>query len=129
MGGGSGAGHEVCLRLARAGAGLLVADPDGAAAEATAELARARRVSACALRTDPADDLELDLLAARARDLGGADLVVISGVDAARAHQVAGRLVADPRPHPLHGYDDARLAVLAVEHLGAAEIGAVVVIG
>lgn len=129
IGGGSGAGHEVCLRLARAGAGLLVADLDAAAAEATAELARASRVSAWSLRTDPADDHELDLLAARARDLGGADLLVVTGIDPVRAREVAGRVIAEPRMVALVGDDDAQVAVAVVEHLGTAEPGTVVVLG
>jgi NAD(P)-dependent dehydrogenase (short-subunit alcohol dehydrogenase family) len=128
VGGGAGAGHEVCLRLARAGAGVLVADRDAAAAEATAVLARTSRVSAWALRVDPDDDHELDLLAARSRDLGGADLVVVTGVAADRAADVAAHLLPGP-PVLLEGYDDARLAVRAVEHLSGAEVGAVVVIG
>ncbi|SDD82443.1 SDR family NAD(P)-dependent oxidoreductase [Nocardioides lianchengensis] len=129
VGGGTGPGHEVCLRLARAGAGLLVVDTDGAAAESTAELARSSRVSAWSLKADPTDDQDLDLLAARARDLGGADLVVITGVDPARGPDVAARLVAEPRMVGLVGDDDVRVAVAAVEHLGAAEPGTAVVIG
>ena len=129
IGGGGGAGHEVCLRLARAGAGLLVADLDAGAAEATAELARSSRVSAWSLRTDPADDHELDLLADRARDLGGADLLVITGIDPVRARDVAARLIAEPRMVGLVGDDDAQVAVAVVEHLGSAEVGTAIVIG
>jgi NAD(P)-dependent dehydrogenase (short-subunit alcohol dehydrogenase family) len=129
VGGATGVGHEVCLRLARAGAGLLVADLDGPAAEATAEAARASRVSAWSLRTDPSDDHDLDLLAARARDLGGADLVVITGVDPVRARDVAATLLDAPRMVGLVGDDDARTAVAVVDHLGSAEVGTAVVIG
>lgn len=127
VGGGAGAGLEVCLRLARAGAGVLVADRDAAAAEATAALVRTGRVSAWALRADPEDDHEVDLLAARARDLGGADLLVVAGVGDARAARVAARLLP-ATPVVIAGDDDARLAVRTLEHLGAAEVGAVVVI-
>jgi NAD(P)-dependent dehydrogenase (short-subunit alcohol dehydrogenase family) len=129
IGGGSGAGHEVCLRLARAGAGLLVADLDAVAAEATAETARASRVSAWSLRTDVGDDHDLDLLAARARDLGGADLLVITGLDPVRARDVAARLIAEPKLVGLVGDDDAQVAVAVVEHLGSAEVGTAIVIG
>ena len=97
LGGGGGLGHEVCLRLARAGAGVLVADADGATAESTALLARECRVSAWSLRVHPADDADLGLLAARCRDLGGADIVVTTGLDPDRAAVVAGMLLVEPR--------------------------------
>jgi 3-oxoacyl-[acyl-carrier protein] reductase len=75
-GGGSGLGREICLRLGRAGAGVVVADRDAGAAEAVAAEVRASRVRAWAWQVDVADVTELELLADRARDLGGADLLV-----------------------------------------------------
>jgi NAD(P)-dependent dehydrogenase (short-subunit alcohol dehydrogenase family) len=120
VGGGSGVGREVCLRLARAGAGVLVADRDLEAAEATATLVRQRRVSAWSLRVDPADDVETELLAARCRDLGGADLLVTSGVPPERAARVAELLL--PRPELEEASDPAD----ALARLRVAEVGAVI---
>lgn len=128
LGGGSGVGHEVCLRLARAGAGVLVVDPDLAAAEATAASARTSRVSAWSLRADPVDEVDLALLQARARDLGGADLVVVTGLEVAAATEAAGRILPGV-PVVLRGDDAARVAVRTLEHLASADVGAVVVIG
>jgi NAD(P)-dependent dehydrogenase (short-subunit alcohol dehydrogenase family) len=78
-GAGGGPGREVAVALSRRGASVLAADPDLDAAEATAALVRAGRVSAWALQVDPEVDTDLRLLAARARDLGGADLLVDTG--------------------------------------------------
>lgn len=128
VGGATGAGHEVCRRLARAGAGVLVVDPDPVAAEATAAAARASRVSSWSLRVDPADDVDLDLLVARVRDLGGADVVVVAGVEAVRAGEVAGRLLPAPEVVALAGDDPVEVAVAALEHLHAAEVGTALVI-
>jgi NAD(P)-dependent dehydrogenase (short-subunit alcohol dehydrogenase family) len=76
---GTSPGREVAVALSRAGASVLAADPDLAAAEATAALVRAGRVGAWALQVDPEVDPDLRLLAARARDLGGTDLLVDLG--------------------------------------------------
>ena len=97
LGGGGGVGREVCLRLARAGAAVLVADIEAAAGESTVVLARESRVSAWSLQVDPADDADLGLLAARCSDLGGADIVVTTGLGPERAAVVAGTLLAEPR--------------------------------
>jgi 3-oxoacyl-[acyl-carrier protein] reductase len=75
-GGGSGLGREICVRLGRAGVGVLVADRDPTAAEAVAEEVRASRVRAWAWQVDVSDPAEIELLADRARDLGCADLLV-----------------------------------------------------
>ena len=75
-GGGSGLGREICLRLGRAGVGVLVADRDATAAEDVATEVRESRVKAWSWQVDVTDAGELDLLAARMRDLGGADLLV-----------------------------------------------------
>jgi 3-oxoacyl-[acyl-carrier protein] reductase len=75
-GAGSGLGREIALRLARAGSAVLVVDRDlGAAEDARAELERCR-VKAWALQADLVEDDAVRLVAARARDLGGADLLV-----------------------------------------------------
>lgn len=129
IGGASGVGREVCLRLARAGAGVLVADRDPVAAEAVAVEARAGRVSVWTLRVDPADDVDLDLLAARARDLGGVDALVVTGIEPVRAGEVAARVMTEPRLVAMVGDDPAEVAVAAVEHLGSAEAGTALVIG
>ncbi|WP_167880383.1 SDR family NAD(P)-dependent oxidoreductase [Nocardioides guangzhouensis] len=75
-GGGSGLGREICLRLGRAGVGVLVADRDATTAESVAAEVRESRVKAWPWQVDVTDAGELDLLAARMRDLGGADLLV-----------------------------------------------------
>jgi NAD(P)-dependent dehydrogenase (short-subunit alcohol dehydrogenase family) len=77
-GAGSGVGREVAVALGRVGAGVLAADPDLTAAEETAALVRTSRVQAWAIRADVADDVEARMLAHRARDLGGADVLVNS---------------------------------------------------
>jgi len=75
-GGGSGLGREICLRLGRAGVGVLVADREMAAAEHVAGEVRESRVQAWPWQVDVTDGGDLELLAARMRDLGGADLLV-----------------------------------------------------
>ena len=75
-GGGGGLGRELAVALGRVGAGVLVADRDLVAAEETAALVRKSRVQAWAIRTDVRDDVEVRMLAQRARDLGGADVLV-----------------------------------------------------
>jgi NAD(P)-dependent dehydrogenase (short-subunit alcohol dehydrogenase family) len=75
-GGGAGLGRELAVGLGRVGAGVLVADRDLEAAEETAALVRRSRVQAWAIRTDLTDDTEVRMLAHRARDLGGADVLV-----------------------------------------------------
>lgn len=87
-GAGQGLGRDVAVALSRVGAAVLSVDGDLAAAEETASLARRARVSAWALQVDLADEAELQMLAARARDLGGMDLLV----DAARDARVSRRL-------------------------------------
>jgi NAD(P)-dependent dehydrogenase (short-subunit alcohol dehydrogenase family) len=76
---GTSPGREVAVALSRAGASVLAADPDLEAAETTAALVRAGRVSAWTLQVDPGRDTDLRLLGARARDLGGTDLLVDLG--------------------------------------------------
>lgn len=71
-------GREVVLRLARLGAGVVAVDPDADAAAEAALLARERRVAAWAVQADVADAVDRALLAARVRDLGGADAVVLA---------------------------------------------------
>jgi NAD(P)-dependent dehydrogenase (short-subunit alcohol dehydrogenase family) len=128
VGGGAGLGREVCLRLARAGSGVLVADGDRAAADATADAVRERRVSAWSLPVGATDDLGVTMLAARCRDLGGADLVVVTGLDPDRAAVVAaavlpGAAVTDV----LRTGSDADVAVAVLAVLRTAEPGAAVV--
>jgi 3-oxoacyl-[acyl-carrier protein] reductase len=74
---GAGVGREVAVALSRVGAAVLSADRDLSAAEETATLAGEARVQAWALQVDTAEDADLQLLADRARDLGGMDLLVV----------------------------------------------------
>lgn len=69
-------GREVAVALARAGAAVLVVDPDAADADAAAALLVGARTRAWALQADVVDDEDAALVARRARDLGGADVVV-----------------------------------------------------
>ncbi|WP_211357039.1 SDR family NAD(P)-dependent oxidoreductase [Nocardioides rubriscoriae] len=75
-GAGTGLGREVALRFARVGAGVVAVDRDAAAADETAGFARACRVQAWSVQADVTRDDDLGLLAARLRDLGGADVLV-----------------------------------------------------
>ena len=129
LGGGSGAGRAICLRLARAGAGVLVTAPDLPAAEATAAVARERRVSAWPLRVDPADDVDVELLAARTRDLGGADLLVAVRRPPSRAEAIARLVLPDLRLTEVTGSgDDDAVAAEVLTAVSAAEVGVAVVV-
>ncbi len=75
-GAGAGLGREIALRFARAGAGVLAVDRDLAAADETAALVRACRVTSWSLQADLCSEEEVALVAARALDLGGADVLV-----------------------------------------------------
>lgn len=75
-GGGGGLGREVALALSRLGAAVVVADRDRAAAERTVEEVRQARVQGWAVQADLAEEYDVRLLAARVRDLGGADVLV-----------------------------------------------------
>ena len=75
-GGGSGLGREIAVGLARLGVRVVVADRDREAAEEAAARVRAERVQAWAVQADLADEADVRLLAARLRDLGGADVLV-----------------------------------------------------
>ena len=75
-GAGAGLGREIAVALSRAGAAILSVDRDAGTAEETAELARAARVRAWSVQADLTEETEVRLVAARARDLGGADLLV-----------------------------------------------------
>ncbi|VXB91848.1 hypothetical protein [Nocardioides sp. AX2bis] len=79
----------MAVALSRAGAAVLCADPDLAAAERTATLVRQGRVAAWAVQGAVDDEVDVALLAARARDLGGADLLVVAGGGAATTTLVA----------------------------------------
>jgi 3-oxoacyl-[acyl-carrier protein] reductase len=75
-GAGGGLGREIAVALSRQGAAVLVADRDLDAAEETAALVSEARVRGWAFQVDVTDDADLRLLADRAHDLGGADLLV-----------------------------------------------------
>ena len=75
-GAGSGPRARDRAALRPGGCRVLVVDRDAAAAEETAALVRASRVRAWALQTDLCDADGPALVAARARDLGGADVLV-----------------------------------------------------
>ncbi len=76
-GAGDGSGRAIAVALSRLGAAVLSADPDLCAAEDTASLVREARVRAWALEVDLEVDTDVALLAARAQDLGGMDLLVV----------------------------------------------------
>ena len=75
-GAGAGLGRELAVGLARLGVRVVVADRDLAAAEETAGLVRKARVQAWAVQAELTDEGDVRMLAARARDLGGADVLV-----------------------------------------------------
>jgi len=108
-GAGGVVGREVALRFARAGAGVVVVDGDAVALRETAGLVRARRVGTWTVQADVADGDDLALLAARLRDLGGADVVV----------------------HPDESWPAAPVLRVLVDALGdrPGESGAVVLVG
>jgi NAD(P)-dependent dehydrogenase (short-subunit alcohol dehydrogenase family) len=72
-------GREIAVALSRVGAAVLATDRDLVAAEETASQVRAARVRAWALQVDVTVDTDLQMLAARAHDLGGMDLLVTCG--------------------------------------------------
>lgn len=75
-GAGGGLGREIAVALGRLGCALLVVDRDPrAAAETVAEVERSR-VRAWACQADLSLDADVRMVADRARDLGGADLLV-----------------------------------------------------
>ncbi len=104
-GAGTGAGREVAVALSRRGAAVLAVDRDLRAAEDTATLVREARVRAWSLQADLADETEVQLLAARGRDLGGVDLLVTT----------AGARTGADHPWPIAS--GARSPTLAL-HLG-----------
>ena len=75
-GAGGGLGREIAVALSRAGAAVLSVDVDASTAEETAELVRTARVGSWSLQADLTEELELQMVAARARDLGGMDVLV-----------------------------------------------------
>jgi nucleoside-diphosphate-sugar epimerase len=138
-GAGGGLGREVALRFARVGSGVVVVDPDAAAAEGTAELVRERRVGTWTVPADVDDVDDLALLVARLRDLGGADVVVHPsgrrpGADLveALADAVTGRagepgavVLVGPDPAPLPPYAGrARVMGVATGATGPATVPA-----
>jgi 3-oxoacyl-[acyl-carrier protein] reductase len=75
-GAGDGLGREIALALARRGVAVLVADRDLPAAEATVDRVRAHRVGGWSFECDVTEEDDVRALARRARDLGGADVLV-----------------------------------------------------
>lgn len=75
-GAGGGLGREIALALGRRGVAVLVADLDPSAAEETVALVRESRVGAWSFPCDVTEEADLHALAGRARDLGGADVLV-----------------------------------------------------
>ncbi|MCL8023909.1 SDR family NAD(P)-dependent oxidoreductase [Nocardioides bruguierae] len=116
---GSAPGRDAALRLARVGAGLLCVDPDVEAAEEVAREAVRLRVQAWTWQGDMARSGDRGWLAARAEDLGGADLLVAGGPEAC-VRALAQRLRLDQ--DLLEAADPA----CAVRLLTEAEPGAVV---
>lgn len=76
-GGGKGIGRGIALRLAGAGADILIADMDDAAAESTAREISGSGVRAEAVRTDVADEASTDAMVEAALSrLGRVDILV-----------------------------------------------------
>jgi 2-deoxy-D-gluconate 3-dehydrogenase len=76
-GGAMGIGSGIALRLAEAGAAVLVADLDGEAAETCAKQLRERGFTASAVRTDVSDEAEVQRMADTAVErYGGIDVLV-----------------------------------------------------
>nr|WP_237448227.1 SDR family NAD(P)-dependent oxidoreductase [Nocardioides flavescens] len=75
-GAGDGLGRELAVALSRRGAAVLAVDPDLGAAEKTVSLVRRARVTGWAHQGGTDDETDVHLLAARALDLGGADVLV-----------------------------------------------------
>lgn len=94
-GAGGGLGREISVALSRRGAAVLVIDHDLAAAAETASLIRAARVKAWAFQGDITEEADLQMMAARARDLGGMDLLV-SQPFGHPVSQAVGRDILDP---------------------------------
>lgn len=99
IGGGSARGRDVALRLARVGAGVLVADARLDQAQETAVSLREHRVWAAPVGIDTCDEDDVRLLAARVRDLGGVSYVL----DTAGGPYVAllRGLLAETHPAPV----------------------------
>ena len=68
--------RAVAVALSRQGAAVLVVDPEVAAAGMTVQEVARARVKAWPLQGDLLHDDDVAMVAARARDLGGADLLV-----------------------------------------------------
>ncbi|CAL9440010.1 putative oxidoreductase EphD [Nocardiopsis dassonvillei] len=84
IGAGGGLGRALCLELAERGARVVAADPDGPAAERTAELCSLLTPGAAARPVDVADAAAVEKLAARVREeYGVPDLVVNNAVTGA----------------------------------------------
>lgn len=82
-GAGNGPGRDVAVALSRRGAAVLAVDPDLAAAEETVALVRRARVTGWAHQGGTDDETDVRLVAARALDLGGADVLVDASPGAA----------------------------------------------
>lgn len=134
---GSGLGREVALRFARAGAGIVVVDPDAAIADEVAGLVRERRVGTWVVQADVGDGDDLALLTARLLDLGGADVVVHASAGPPDQHLVdalvaalcdrrdgPGAVVLVGAPGPLAAHP-GRARVMGVEVAADAEPGPV----
>ncbi len=76
-GGGSGIGRGICLRYAREGAALVVADLDAAAAEKVAEEIKTAEGKALAVTVDVTDrEAVQNMVAAAVKEFGGLDILV-----------------------------------------------------
>jgi len=75
-GAGAGLGRELAMGFARAGAHIVIADIDDAAAENVAALVRAEGRRAWPVRIDVCDDQQVEALVAKAESLGGPHILV-----------------------------------------------------
>lgn len=75
-GGGAGIGKGIALRLAEAGADLVIADIDEAAGQATAAKIEALGRRALVARVDVSQKSQIEAMVAQARQLGRVDILV-----------------------------------------------------
>jgi NAD(P)-dependent dehydrogenase (short-subunit alcohol dehydrogenase family) len=75
-GAGAGLGRELAMGFARAGARIVIADIDAAAAESVAVMVRAEGRYAWPVLVDLCDDQQVEALVAKAEELGGPHILV-----------------------------------------------------
>jgi NAD(P)-dependent dehydrogenase (short-subunit alcohol dehydrogenase family) len=113
-GAGSEPGRDIAVALSRTGAAVLCVDTDLRSLDDTVRLVSAARVRSWSLQADPAEDGDLLLMAARARDLGGMDLLVTTPGSASPAGAASTRAPEQPA-EPVAGQVAGQVADQAAE--------------